>query len=104
MPLTPGKSQATISKNISELEHSQTSAGKKRTHKQNIAIALSTARKSGGKKPTSPHGDVADASIHPPYTSISTRRVNMPNGGTSKGTGLPQNAFGGASCPPDPPF
>lgn len=49
MPLKKGKSQKTISHNISELEHSQTAAGKKRTHKQNIAIALSEARKSGKK-------------------------------------------------------
>jgi hypothetical protein len=47
MPLKKGKSQKTISENISELEHSKTKAGKKRTHKQNIAIALSEARKSG---------------------------------------------------------
>lgn len=50
MPLKPGKSRKTISENISELEHSQTKAGKKRTHKQNIAIALSEARKSGKRK------------------------------------------------------
>lgn len=49
MPLKPGKSRKTISENISELEHSQTKAGKKRTHKQNIAIALSEARKSKRK-------------------------------------------------------
>lgn len=49
MPLKKGSSQKTISRNISELEHSKTKAGKKRTHKQNIAIALSEARKSGGK-------------------------------------------------------
>ena len=51
MPLKKGKSQATISKNISELESSQTAAGKKRTHAQNIAIALSEARTSGAKIP-----------------------------------------------------
>ena len=45
MPLKKGKSQAVISKNISELEHSTSAAGRKRTHKQNIAIALSEARK-----------------------------------------------------------
>jgi len=50
MPLKPGKSQKVISENISELEHSQTKAGKGRTHKQNIAIAMENARKSGGKK------------------------------------------------------
>lgn len=45
MPLKPGKSQATISKNVSELMHSG------RDQKQAIAIALDTARKameSGG--------------------------------------------------------
>jgi len=47
MPLKRGKSRETISENISELEHSKTKAGKKRTHKQNIAIALEQARKSG---------------------------------------------------------
>ncbi len=46
MPLKRGRSKATISKNISELSHSQTKAGKKRTNKQNMAIALSLARKS----------------------------------------------------------
>jgi hypothetical protein len=50
MPLKKGTSQKVISENISELERSQTKAGKKRTHKQNIAIALSEARKSGSKK------------------------------------------------------
>ena len=44
MPLKKGSSRKTISENIKELEH----AGKNRSHKQNIAIALSTAR--GGKK------------------------------------------------------
>lgn len=47
MPLKPGSSQKTISQNIRELEHSQTKAGKGRTHKQNIAIALRVARKPG---------------------------------------------------------
>lgn len=51
MPLLKGASKATISKNISELEHSQTKRGKARSHKQNIAIALSVARKSGAKIP-----------------------------------------------------
>lgn len=53
MPLKAGKSQATISQNISELESSQTAAGKKRTHEQNVAIALSKARESGAKIPKS---------------------------------------------------
>jgi hypothetical protein len=46
MPLKKGSSKKTISENISELEHSKSAAGKKRTHKQNIAIAMSQARKS----------------------------------------------------------
>jgi len=51
MPLKKGYGQKTISRNIAELEKS----GKgKRSHKQNIAIALSEARKSaksaGAKK------------------------------------------------------
>jgi len=49
MPLIKGKSQKTISANISELSRSKTKAGKKRTNKQNIAIALDLARKSGAK-------------------------------------------------------
>jgi len=44
MPLKRGKSQKTISSNIRELEHSQTAAGKKRTHRQNIAIAFAKSR------------------------------------------------------------
>jgi len=54
MPLKPGKSQQTISENISELEHSQTAAGKSRTHKQNIAIAMENARRTGGKSSNAP--------------------------------------------------
>ena len=50
MPLKKGKSQKVISENIRELEHSQTKAGKKRTHKQNIAIALQKAGKSRRKR------------------------------------------------------
>lgn len=46
MPLKSGKSQKTISSNISELE----STGKF-GHKQSIAIALEEARKSGAKIP-----------------------------------------------------
>ena len=46
MPLKTGKSQKTISSNISELE----STGKF-GHKQSIAIALEEARKSGAKIP-----------------------------------------------------
>lgn len=50
MPLKRGSSQKTISTNIRELEHSQTKAGKKRTHKQNVAIALKKAGKSRKKR------------------------------------------------------
>jgi len=50
MPLKKGSSQKTISTNISELERSKTKAGKKRTRKQNIAIALELAGKSRKKK------------------------------------------------------
>lgn len=49
MPLKSGKSQKVISQNIRELEHSQTKAGKGRTHAQNVAIAMKTARKSKGR-------------------------------------------------------
>lgn len=49
-PLRKGKSRKAISANIRELEHSQTKAGKQRTHKQNIAIALKKAGKSRSKK------------------------------------------------------
>jgi hypothetical protein len=48
MPLKSGSSQKTISANIRELEHSQTTAGKKRTHAQNVAIAMHKAHP--GKK------------------------------------------------------
>lgn len=44
MPLKKGKSKETVSKNISELRHSGYS------QKQSIAIALSTARKSGSSR------------------------------------------------------
>ena len=43
MPLKKGSSRATISENIRELSHSQTAAGKRRTHAQNVAIALRQA-------------------------------------------------------------
>lgn len=46
MPLKRGTSQKTISKNIRELEHSTTKAGKQRSHKQNVAIAMRAAGKS----------------------------------------------------------
>lgn len=50
MPLKRGRSRKTISSNIRELEHSQTKAGRRRTHKQNVAIALQKARGSKGKR------------------------------------------------------
>jgi hypothetical protein len=43
MPLKPGSSAKTISANIHELSHSRTKAGRKRTHAQNVAIALKKA-------------------------------------------------------------
>lgn len=46
MPLIKGRSKAVIAKNIRELAHANPS----RPHKQNVAIALSTARKAGGGK------------------------------------------------------
>ena len=50
MPLKKGRSQKVISSNIKELEHSTTAAGRKRTHKQNVAIAMKKAGKSKGRK------------------------------------------------------
>jgi hypothetical protein len=49
VPLKKGTDQKTISENIRELENSDTAAGQKRTHKQNVAIALEKARESGKK-------------------------------------------------------
>ena len=45
MPLKKGKSQKVVSTNIRELVNSG------RPQKQVVAIALDTARRSGGKKP-----------------------------------------------------
>lgn len=56
MPLKKGKSKATVSANISELHKGKTYAktakkfGAGKANKQAVAIALSTARKSGRKK------------------------------------------------------
>lgn len=56
MPLTPGYSKKTVSKNIRELHTGKTYArtkakfGKEKANKQAIAIALSTARKYGKKQ------------------------------------------------------
>lgn len=58
MPLKPGKSQKTISKNISEFHGGETYAktmgkfGKKKADKQAVAVALNVARKSGAAIPT----------------------------------------------------
>jgi len=46
MPLSKSKSQKAISENIKKLEHEG-----KRSHKQNVAIAMSVAGKSRNKKP-----------------------------------------------------
>lgn len=43
MPLLKGRSRAVIAANIHELSHSQTKAGRSRTHAQNVAIALKQA-------------------------------------------------------------
>lgn len=43
MPLKKGKSRKVIAQNIHELEHSRTKAGRGRSHRQNVAIALKTA-------------------------------------------------------------
>jgi Family of unknown function (DUF6496) len=56
MPLKKGKSKATISNNISEFHTGKTFAkteakfGKAKADKQAVAVALSTARRSGKKK------------------------------------------------------
>ena len=55
MPLTPGSSRKTISSNIRELHggktfaHTSAKFGADKANKQAIAIALSEARRSGGK-------------------------------------------------------
>jgi hypothetical protein len=56
MPLKAGKSRKTVSNNIREFATGKTFAktaakfGKKRAEKQAVAVALSTARKSGAAK------------------------------------------------------
>ena len=53
MPLKPGRSRKVIAENFDELRHGKTFArterkfGKRKAEKQMIAIALSTARKTG---------------------------------------------------------
>lgn len=55
MPLKKGKSKKTISSNISEFHKGKTFAhtaakfGKAKANKQAIAVAMSTARKSGAR-------------------------------------------------------
>ena len=57
MPLQPGISRKTISKNISEFTHGKTYArtkrkfGEAKARRQAIAASLSQARKSGAKIP-----------------------------------------------------
>ena len=58
MPLTPGKSKKTVSKNISEFhggktfQHTKEKFGKEKADKQAVAVALEQQRQSGGgKKP-----------------------------------------------------
>lgn len=56
MPLKKGSSKKTVSGNISEFHKGKTYAatkkkfGKKKADKQAVAVALSTARKSKGRK------------------------------------------------------
>ncbi len=56
MPVTKGSSKAVISRNISEFHggksyaHTQSKFGKKKADAQAVAVALSTARKSLGRK------------------------------------------------------
>jgi len=57
MPLTPGKSKATVSKNISEFHKGATYAATKKkfgaetANRQAVAASLSEARRSGAKIP-----------------------------------------------------
>jgi hypothetical protein len=46
MPLKSGRSQKAISSNIKELSRSTTKAGRQRSHKQNVAIAMKEAGRS----------------------------------------------------------
>jgi len=56
MPLKKGKSPKVVSSNIREFHkgktfaHTEQKFGKERANKQAVAVALSTARKSKGKK------------------------------------------------------